>query len=95
MTGPRYPDNMSGRLVGQTLKMLAALSNARRVLEIGMFTGYAALSIAEALPEYGEIICCESNPRAIAIAEEFFCTSGIVAQTEGFVWHGSGDHSRY
>ena len=73
----RYPDNMSGRLVGQTLKMLAALSNARRVLEIGMFTGYAALSIAEALPEDGEIMCCESNPRAIAIAEEFFAQAGL------------------
>ena len=73
----RYPDNMSGRLVGQTLKMLAAISNSRRVLEIGMFTGYAALSIAEALPDDGEILCCESNPRAIAIAEEFFEQAGL------------------
>ena len=68
----RYPGNMSGRLVGQTLKMLAAISNSRRVLEVGMFTGYAALSIAEALPEDGVIYCCETNPRAIEIAREFF-----------------------
>ncbi|WP_257281065.1 O-methyltransferase [Endozoicomonas sp. ISHI1] len=68
----RYPGNMSGRMVGQTLKLLVALSHSKRVLEIGMFTGYAALSMAEALPEDGEIYCCETNPRAIAIAEEFF-----------------------
>lgn len=68
----RYPGNMSGKLVGQTLKMLVALSNSRRVLEIGMFTGYAALSMAEALPDDGEIFCCETNPRAIEIAEEYF-----------------------
>ncbi|WOG25966.1 O-methyltransferase [Endozoicomonas sp. 8E] len=68
----RYPGNMSGRMVGQTLKLLVALSNSKRVLEIGMFTGYAALSMAEALPENGEIYCCETNPRAIAIAKEFF-----------------------
>ena len=72
----RYPGNMSGNLVGQTLKMLVAISNSKRVLEIGMFTGYAALSMAEALPEDGEIFCCESNPRAIEIAEEFFDKAG-------------------
>lgn len=73
----RYPDNMSGRLVGQTLKMLAAISHSKRVLEIGMFTGYSALSMAEALPDDGEILCCESNPQAIAIAEEFFEQAGL------------------
>ncbi len=71
-TRTRYPDNMSGRLVGQTLKMLAAISNSRSVLEVGMFTGYAALSIAEGLSEDGIVYCCESNPQAIEIAQEFF-----------------------
>ena len=73
----RYPDNMSGRLVGQTLKLLTAVSGSKRVLEIGMFTGYAALSIAEALPDDGEVLCCESNPDAIAIAVEFFVEAGL------------------
>lgn len=68
----RYPDNMSGRLVGQTLKLLAAITQSRSVLEIGMFTGYAALSMAEGMPEDGVLYCCEANPRAIEIAQEFF-----------------------
>ena len=68
----RYPNNMSGPLVGQTLKMLAAVSGSCRVLEIGMFTGYAALSIAEVLPESGIVYCCENNPRAIALGQSYF-----------------------
>ena len=68
----RYPHNLSGRLVGQTLKMLVQISHSRRVLEIGMFTGYAALSMAEGLPFDGVLYACETNPRAIDIAEEFF-----------------------
>lgn len=68
----RYPHNLSGRLVGQTLKMLVQISCSRRILEIGMFTGYAALSMAEGLPFDGELYACETNPRSIDIAEEFF-----------------------
>ncbi len=68
----RYPGNMSGRLVGQTLKMLTQISGSKRVLEIGMFTGYAALSVAEGLPSDGIVYCCETNPRSIEIGEEFF-----------------------
>ncbi|OED44022.1 methyltransferase [Endozoicomonas sp. (ex Bugula neritina AB1)] len=68
----RYPDNLSGRLVGQTLKMLVQISQSKRVLEIGMFTGYAALSMAEGVPMDGVVYACETNPRAIDIAEEFF-----------------------
>ena len=68
----RYPVNLSGRLVGQTLKMLAEISRSKVVLEIGMFTGYAALSLAEGLPQDGIVYACETNPRSIAIAQEFF-----------------------
>lgn len=67
-----WPQKLSGRLVGRTLKMLAALKQPKRALEIGMFTGYSALSIAEGMPQDGKIICCETNPRAIDFAKTFF-----------------------
>lgn len=67
-----WPQKLSGRLVGRTLKMLAALKQPKRALEIGMFTGYSALSIAEGMPQDGKIICCETNPRAIDFAKMFF-----------------------
>ena len=67
-----WPQKLSGRLVGRTLKMLSALVQPRNALEIGMFTGYSALSIAEGMPEDGKLICCETNPRAIEFAKTFF-----------------------
>lgn len=67
-----WPQKLSGRLVGRTLKMLASIHQPKRALEIGMFTGYSALSIAEGMPEDGKLICCETNPRAIDYAKTFF-----------------------
>ncbi len=57
------------------LKMMVLLVNARRVLEIGMFTGYSALSMAEMLPDHGELITCEVDAEPIAVARRHFATS--------------------
>ncbi|HSG03934.1 MAG TPA: class I SAM-dependent methyltransferase [Marinobacterium sp.] len=67
-----WPQKLSGRLVGRTLKLLVSLKQPKRALEIGMFTGYSALSIAEGMPQDGKLICCETNPRAIEFAKTFF-----------------------
>ncbi len=61
-----------GGLEGALLQMLVHLTGARRVLEIGLFTGYSALTMAEALPADGELISCEVNPDTAAIAQSFF-----------------------
>lgn len=50
-----YPRMCSGHLQGRVLKMLTEMIAPRRVLELGTFTGYSALSIAEGLPAGGEI----------------------------------------
>ena len=50
---------LSGHIEGQTLKMLVRMSGAKRILEIGMFTGYSVLAMAEALPEDGHVVACE------------------------------------
>src|SRR2546423_4028223 len=57
---------------GRFLKMLVRLVGARRILEIGMFTGYSALMMAEGLPEDGHLITCDVNPDAEAIARRYF-----------------------
>lgn len=59
---------LSGHVEGQFLKLLVRLTRARRVLEVGMFTGYSALAMAEALPDDGELIACEVDPRVAAFA---------------------------
>lgn len=66
------PQMQVGRVEGTLLKMLAALIGARRVLEIGTFTGYSALSMAEALPDEGVLITCDIDPEAAKIARSFF-----------------------
>lgn len=67
-----YPNKLSGRTIGRTLKLLTTIHKPLNALEIGMFTGYSALSIAEGMPENGKLTCCETNPRAIEFAQTFF-----------------------
>ncbi len=59
---------MVGLLEGRFLETLVWLSGARRVLEIGCFTGYSALSMAAVLPPDGTITTCEVDPRRAATA---------------------------
>ena len=69
--GPRAM-MLSGQLEGTLLQMLAASLGARRILEIGTFTGFSALMMAAALPEDGELITCDIDPEAIALARSYF-----------------------
>src|SRR4029450_4209456 len=69
------PGMMVGPLEGALLKLLVRLTAAKRVLEIGMFTGYSALAMAEALPEDGRLITCDVNVETTAIAKRSFATS--------------------
>ena len=66
---------LSGQVEGLLLQTLVASTGARRVLEIGMFTGFSALMMAEALPDDGRLITCDVDPNAIAIAKSFFARS--------------------
>uniref|UniRef100_A0A3B3CZV3 Zgc:113054 n=1 Tax=Oryzias melastigma TaxID=30732 RepID=A0A3B3CZV3_ORYME len=63
---------ITGHVEGQTLKMLIHMSRAKRVLEIGMFTGYGALSMAEGLPDDGLLVACELEPYLKEFAQPVF-----------------------
>ncbi len=66
---------MVGLLEGRFLETLVWLSGARRILEIGCFTGYSALSMAAALPPGGTITTCELDPERAALARRHFAAS--------------------
>src|SRR4051812_31621969 len=68
----KNPQMQTGRLEGTFLKLLVRIAQARRVLEIGMFTGYSALSMAEGLPEDGELITCDVDPVVEEVARRYF-----------------------
>ncbi|MEH2248139.1 O-methyltransferase [Nostoc sp.] len=63
---------LSGHLEGQTLKMFVHMTKAKRILEVGMFTGYSALAMAEALPSDGELIGCEVDSYVAQFAQACF-----------------------
>ena len=73
---------LTGHLEGRFLKMLVAISGAKRILEIGTYTGYSAMSMAEALPADGTLISCEINDRHAAKAREHIATSPDAAKIE-------------
>jgi caffeoyl-CoA O-methyltransferase len=71
----RNPGMMVGPLEGALLKMLVLITGARRILEIGMFTGYSALAWAEALPRDGRVVTCDIDPETTEIAKRYFAES--------------------
>ena len=66
------PQMISGQLVGNFLKSLIKLLRAKRIVEVGTFTGYSALQMAEALPKDGEIHTCELMEKHAKTAQSFF-----------------------
>ena len=66
---------LSGHIEGQLLKMLVSISKSKRVLEVGMFTGYSALAIAEALPDDGYLLACEVDEYVSQFAIDCFAAS--------------------
>jgi len=69
------PTMMVGTLEGRLLTALVAMLRPRSVLEIGTFTGYSALSMAEALPADGRIVTCDISEEHLAIARRHIAAS--------------------
>jgi caffeoyl-CoA O-methyltransferase len=69
------PQMLTGHVEGGLLRMLVQVSGARRVLEIGTFTGYSALCLAMGLPDDGRVITCDIDPAATQIARDFWARS--------------------
>ena len=62
---------------GAFMQMLIRLLGARRTLEVGTFTGYSALMVAEALPADGRIIACDVSDEWTAIGRPFWEEAGV------------------
>ena len=70
------PQMLTGPVEGRFLELLVWGSHARRVLEIGTYSGYSSLSMAAALPADGTIDTCEIEPRHAEVARSYIAAAG-------------------
>jgi len=67
---------------GQFMALLVQLTGARRILEVGTFTGYSALCMAQAMGEEGRMICCDIPGDYNATAERYWREAGLAGRIE-------------
>jgi caffeoyl-CoA O-methyltransferase len=76
------PRMLSGHLQGRLLSLLSKLIQPRCILEIGTFTGYSAICLAEGLTSDGKIITIDINDETSAMAKKYFTASEFSSQID-------------
>lgn len=73
-TRTHVPDSvmLTGRVVVSTLGTLIRLLGVKRILEVGTYTGYSALAMAEHLPEAGELVTLDINSETVEVGKKFW-----------------------
>jgi caffeoyl-CoA O-methyltransferase len=83
------PGMMVGAVEGRFLSFLVRATRARRVLEVGTFTGYSSICIASALPPDGRVITLDVNADTTEIARRYATEAGVVDRIDYRVGPGS------
>jgi predicted O-methyltransferase YrrM len=67
---------------GQLFQVLIRLSGARRVIEVGVFTGYSSLAMALALPPDGRIVACDISDEYTRTARRYWAEAGVIGKID-------------
>jgi predicted O-methyltransferase YrrM len=67
---------------GQFMRLLVELIGARRAVEVGTFTGYSALCVAEAMGPQGRLVCCDVSPDHTAVARRYWARAGLTERID-------------
>jgi caffeoyl-CoA O-methyltransferase len=76
------PQMMVGTVEGAFLSFLVTMTNAKRVLEVGTFTGWSSIAMARALPPGGSIVTCDVNEETTAVARRYAEEAGVADRIE-------------
>lgn len=67
---------------GRFMQVLVKLTGARKYLEVGTFTGYSSLVVAQALPEGGKAVCCDISEEWTAVARRYWQEAGVAGKVD-------------
>jgi len=67
---------------GQFMALLVKLLGVRQIVEVGTFTGYSALTMAQALPEDGVVVCCDISDEYTSIGRPFWEQAGVASRID-------------
>ena len=67
---------------GQFMRLLVELIGARRAVEVGTFTGYSALCVAEAMGPEGRLVACDISPDYTAVARRYWARAGLTERID-------------
>jgi caffeoyl-CoA O-methyltransferase len=76
------PQMMVGNVEGAFLSFLVTMTNAKRVLEVGTFTGWSSIAMAQALPPDGRLVTCDVNEETTAVARRYAEEAGVADRIE-------------
>lgn len=80
------PTDASDFLQGRLLSLISALMRPNLIVEIGTFTAYATIALAEGLADGGKIITIESNQALSPLHKRHLCDAGLLSRVD--IWYG-------
>lgn len=76
------PQMMVGAVEGAFLSFLVTMTHAKRVLEVGTFTGWSSIAMARALPPDGILVTCDVNEETTAVARRYAEEAGVAERID-------------